>query len=41
MDAVKQWKYKPYFAEWRTVEVETQVEVNSRCPEARLLPMIE
>jgi protein TonB len=28
MDAVKQWKYKPYLLNGEPVEVETQVEVN-------------
>jgi len=28
VDAVKQWKYRPYFFRGQPVEVETQVEVN-------------
>ena len=28
MDAVKQWKYKPYLLNGKAVEVETQVTVN-------------
>jgi len=28
MDAVKQWKYKPYFLKGQPVEVETSIQVN-------------
>lgn len=28
MDAVKQWKYKPYLLNGKAVEVETQITVN-------------
>jgi protein TonB len=32
MDAVRQWKYKPYFLNGEPVEVETQVTVNFKLP---------
>jgi protein TonB len=28
MDAVKHWKYRPYFLQGQPVEVETQIQVN-------------
>lgn len=35
LDAVKQWKYKPYLLNGEPVEVETRVSVNFRLPEMR------
>ena len=32
MDAVKQWKYKPYYLDGQAVEMQTQVTVNFRLP---------
>ena len=32
MDAVRQWKYKPYYLNGEPVEVETQVTVNFKLP---------
>jgi protein TonB len=32
MDAVKQWKYKPYFLNGEPVEVQTQITVNFKLP---------
>ena len=32
MDAVRQWKYKPYFLNGEPVEVETQITVNFKLP---------
>ena len=31
IEAVKQWKYKPYFLNGEPVEVETQITVNFTC----------
>jgi protein TonB len=33
MDAVKQWKYKPYLLNGEPVEIQTQVTVNFKLPE--------
>lgn len=35
LDAVRQWKYKPYLLNGEPVEVETRVSVNFRLPEMR------
>ena len=32
MDAVKQWKYKPYYLDDQPVEIQTQVTVNFKLP---------
>ena len=32
MDAVRQWKYKPYYLNGQPVEVETQITVNFKLP---------
>ena len=32
MDAVRQWKYKPYYLNGEPVEVETQITVNFKLP---------
>ena len=32
MDAVRQWKYKPYFLNGEPVEIETQITVNFKLP---------
>ena len=32
MDAVQQWKYKPYFLNGEPVEVQTQITVNFKLP---------
>ena len=32
MDAVRQWKYKPYFLNGEPVEIQTQVTVNFKLP---------
>jgi len=32
MDAVKQWKYKPYYLDDQPVEIQTQITVNFKLP---------
>ena len=32
MDAVRQWKYKPYYLNGEPVEVQTQITVNFKLP---------
>ena len=32
MDAVKQWKYKPYYLNGEPVEIDTQITVNFKLP---------
>jgi periplasmic protein TonB len=33
MDAVKQWKYKPYYLDDKPLEIQTQITVNFKLPE--------
>jgi protein TonB len=32
IDAVKQWKYKPYFLNGEPIEIQTQITVNFKLP---------
>jgi len=32
MDAVKQWKYKPYYLDEKPLEIQTQITVNFKLP---------
>ncbi|PYX77550.1 MAG: energy transducer TonB, partial [Acidobacteria bacterium] len=32
VDAVRQWKYKPYFLNGEPVEIQTQIAVNFKLP---------
>jgi len=32
IDAVKQWKYKPYYLDDQPVEIQTQITVNFKLP---------
>jgi protein TonB len=32
VDAVNQWKYKPYFLDGEPVDIQTQITVNFRLP---------
>lgn len=32
MDAVKQWKYKPYYLDDKPLEIQTQITVNFKLP---------
>ena len=32
IDAVKQWKYKPYYLDSQPVEIQTQITVNFKLP---------
>ena len=33
MDAVRQWRYKPYYLDGHPVEIETQITVNFKLPD--------
>src|SRR6202022_1501410 len=36
LDAVKQWKYKPYYLNGEPVEIQTQITVNFKLPHTQL-----
>lgn len=33
MDAVRQWRYKPYYLDGQPVEIDTQITVNFKLPD--------